>query len=380
MKSKSKFLVAILIGLYLICQATYSQDDDILFRRHIISSGWNGLLYGVALDLIFELDGAAAVGVPIITAGGSALLPLLTNPSKSITPGSLMLSGHGKSIGWAHGFSIATLIGGEDAWESEENDTYKMTIGLGALTSIGLGILGNSLGKNSNWTEGQMALYRHYGWVMPYTGFSLAAAFSEEPRIFGGAVLLFGAGGYLIADKVNRWNEFTRGDIRATQVLSLLNGGLGYGIFSEEVDFDEDSFDMINWLYPAAGFLSGTIISHLWLKNANMTPQQGLSTGYAAAGGAILGLGIALATGSDKLTPYYMIPYATGLGAYIYMVERIRKKNSSSAFHNVKHNKSWDIALMPQNLIINEKIRNKGFMTDGRYGGMLPLFSASVKF
>ena len=120
----------------------------------------------------------------------------------------MVLSGHGKIIGWAHGFALATFIGGGNAWN---RDNYKLTIGLGAMTSIGLGILGNSLGKDYNWTDGQVALYRHYGWVGPFTGISLSAAFSDEPRFYGASVVLFGAGGYLLADKIFRWNEYTRG-------------------------------------------------------------------------------------------------------------------------------------------------------------------------
>lgn len=378
MKSIIKFSSVLLIVLYLAVQNSIAQDE-ILFRRYIISSGWNGLFYGGALDIITGLDGAGAAGVPVITAGACALMPLLTNSSKTITPNQLVLTSHGRTLGWAHGFALATLIGGRDAWESDNSNNYKYTVGLGALSSIGLGILGNSLGKNKDWSEGQVALYRHYGWIMPFTGFSIMAAFSDEPRLFGGSILLFGAGGYYLADKINSWHEFTRGEVRATQVLTMLNTGLGYGIFADNQDINE-SFNRTDWLIPAAGALSGTFLGHLWLKNTNLTPQQGMTTAYAAAGGAIIGLGIALVVNSEKVAPWYLIPYATGLGAYAFTVEKLRKKNSVQTFLPVNNKNNFQVAFMPQNLFLNNKMQNNSFMINGRLIVMQPVFAASVTF
>ncbi|HPT21955.1 MAG TPA: hypothetical protein PLR88_08435 [Bacteroidales bacterium] len=368
-----------LILFTLASQNLFSQNEDVLFRKYVISSGWNGLLYGGAIDAIAELDGAAAGGVPIITSGVCVLIPLISNTSKTITANQLMLSGHGRTIGWVHGAAFSSLVLGENAWEDEGNDYYKMTIGLSALSSIGLGMLGNSLGKNNDWTEGQVALYRHYGWIMPFTGFSVAAAFSDDIRVFGGSILLFGAGGYLLGNKVNNMHEYTRGDIRATRVLTVLNGGLGYGILTD-LQSDNEINDA-TWLIPAAGVLSGTLISHLWLKDADLSPQQGLTTAYASTGGAIIGLGIAMIVDSENATPWYLIPYATGLGAYAYAVEHFKRKNIAFNFIPANRKKSnWDLAFMPQNLLLNSKMQSRGYLVNGRLTGMQPVFSASVTF
>ncbi|MBM3421537.1 MAG: hypothetical protein FJY11_10435, partial [Bacteroidetes bacterium] len=167
-----KIFVVAAMTLLLMGQGLYGQDD-IIFRRHIIKSGYHGLLYGIAADVIFEIDGAAAAGIPVITAGASVLIPLLTNSDKSIDFDAMILSGHGKSIGWAHGFSVAALAFGENLFDE---DKYKLTVGMGALSSIGGGFLGKGLAKNNLWSEGRVELYRHYGWVMPFAGFSTVAA------------------------------------------------------------------------------------------------------------------------------------------------------------------------------------------------------------
>jgi hypothetical protein len=373
MKRKYKIPFFVIMTLVFMIQNSNAQDE-ILFRRHLVISGINGSFYGLAIDAMAEIDEGAAAGIPIISAGASVLVPLLTNSTHPISPNSMVLSNHGKLIGWVHGFALATLIGGEKAWD----DGYKLTLGLGVVTSIGLGILGNSLGKNSSWTEGQVATYRHYGWTMPFTGVSIMAAISDEPRLIAASDLIFGAGSYFLADKVYKNYQYTRGDVRAIQLLTILNGGLGFGILADKADRGNESRSDL--LFPAIGVLSGTLIGQVWLKNVNLTTKQGLQAAYATTGGAILGFGFALFTGSDNITPYYVIPYITGLGAYAIVVESMRKKNKTQGFIHEQQKTNWEIAFMPQNMFLNSKISNNGYLLNGRITGMQPLFAASLRF
>jgi len=376
MKIIIRFISGISLVLLIFSQSASAQDD-ILFRKYVVSSGINGFYYGFAIDLITSASGGAAAGIPVLSAGVSALIPLMSNSARTISENSYVLSGHGKAVGWAHGAALATLIGGEDAWTG---NNYKLSVALGAATSIGLGILGKNLGKTTNWSDGQVALYRHYGWVGPFTGISLMAAFSDSPRAYGASVLVFGAGGYLLADRIYKWNEFTRGDVRATQVLSILNGGLGFGIVMSLTENANRDFKRTDLLVPAIGVLSGSMLSHLWLKDIKLSPKQGLMTAYATSGGAVLGLGIALITESDKIAPYYIIPYLTGLGAYAYAVETFRKNNGTQSFTPGAKKSNWDFSFMPQNAILNSKMPSKGYMVNGRLVGMQPLFAASLTF
>jgi hypothetical protein len=105
-----------------------------------------------------------------------------------------------------------------------------------------------------------------------------------------------------------------------------------------------------------------------------------MTTVYAASGGALIGLGIALLINSDQVTPWYLIPYATGLGSFTLAVEMLKKRNATQAFLPVKNKGSWNFALMPQNLYLNNKMQNNGFMTNGRLVGMQPVFAASLTF
>ena len=375
--AKSLFVIVILFSAF--GQRSFSQSDEILFRRHILLSGYNGLYYGLAFDYIFGVKDAAAAGLPVITAGTCALVPLLTNSSKTITSNQLLLTSHGQTLGWAHGFGLSCLIFGNNLFDSEAQS--KITTGLAAGSSIGMGLIGRHLALTKDWSEGRVALYRHYGWVGPFTGFSIAASFSDDARVFGAAIILGGISGYYIADKVNDHHEFSRGSVRAIQVLSAFNTALGYCIFADtETDDGDLSINRIGWLYPAIGAVSGTMVGQLVLKNMDLTPAQGMTSIYAAGGGALIGLGIALITNSDDFTPYYLIPYVTGVGAYGTALALIKKNTVSGSSVDLQNGKRWNFSFMPQNLYLNNKIADMGYKYKGRQIGLQPLFSASLTF
>ncbi len=380
---KNRIITSVLTCVILLIsvQSLSAQDDQLLFRKRILSSTWNSFLYGDAVVVIGEMKGAAAVGIPVIAAGAGALVPLLTNESRPVTTNMLQLTNHGQTIGWFDGFAFSALIFGNDFFDSNK---YKVTLGLGAATSIGLGILGKSLGKNKDWSEGQVALYRHYGWVGPMITSFTAMTFADDPRVYGGAFLLGGAGGYLLGDVVNNWNEFTRGEVTATRTLTIMNGILGGCILADIQDYaktDELYFKGAEFLIPAAGIAAGTAIGHFWLKDTKLTPRQGMTTVYAAGGGAILGLGLALVVNSEAPTLWYSIPYATSLGAYAFAVEKMRKKNSSIGFRSDDKMSNWDFAFMPYNIMLNNKIEKAGgYLNNGRTVGMQPLFAATFTF
>jgi hypothetical protein len=374
MGKKTRISSIMVFTLLLFSQMSNAQDE-ILFRRHLVNSGINGFFYGLAIDALADLTGGPAAGVAIVSSGTAVIIPLLTNSTRTITSNSMVLSAHGKFVGWAHGIALATLVGGENVIDG---DNYKAAIAMGALTSISLGIVGNSLGRTNTWSEGQVALYRHYGWSIPLAGVTLTGAFTDKPRMVAASDLIFGFSSYFLADKVYKNYQFSRGDVRAIQVLTILNGGLGFGISFDKADRGISSRSDL--LFPSLGVLSGTLIGQAWLKNANLSRTQGLQTAYATTGGAVIGFGLALITGSEYITPYYVIPYLTGLGAYAIAVESMRKKNISQPSLGDNHKNNWNIAFMPQNIYLNSRIKQQVLRQNGRSSGFLPCMAASLTF
>ncbi len=389
MKNKiiTSFLVMILL-LVSVWSVSAQNQDDLLFRRRVVSSGFNSFLYGTALVAIIEPSSDAAIaGVPIVAAGVGALVPVLLNERMPITANQLTLTNHGQLIGWVHGFGLSALILGDGLFDDdgEEEDGIgtdaKIAIGLGALTSIGMGIAGKSIGKNKPWSEGQASMLSYWGTIGPAITALTVGSFVEDPRVIGLSILAGGAGGYLTANAINRSDSYTRGDVRAIGTLTVMNGLLGGFIASDIIEDDvEDNLGQWALIIPAAGIASGALIGQAWLKNAELTPRQGLTTIWGASGGALLGLGVALLVNSDSMTPWYAIPYATSLGAYALTVEMLKKKNAGMVSLTDRSKNNWNFSFMPQNYFLNEKISSSGFKVNGQNARMQPLFAASVTF
>lgn len=380
MNSKTiKSTLVLFLMLITVWGASAQTDQDLVFRKRVFSSAVNGFYYGSALIAIAQPEnGAAIAGIPIITTGLGVLAPIVLNDRYPLNMNQVILGQHGQFIGWGHGASLSLLVMGDNITNGKN---FKVAVGAGALGSIGLGILGKSLGKKMDWSEGQAAMLSLWGNVGPATTTLASMTFNNDDlRVLGGAFLLGGAAGYFVGNAVNKADTYTRGDVRATGALATLNTALGTCIYFDIAgDIDNESADW-GWLFPAAGVVSGTLIGQAWMKNTNLTPRQGMNAIWMASGGAVLGLGIALIINSDSFTPWYAIPYATSLGAFAYAIESSRRKNASLAFDSNGNWNKWSFSLMPQNIFLNQKISENGYKINGNRVLMQPLFSASLSF
>jgi hypothetical protein len=333
-----------------------------------------GIVYGTAIVTVLEgWRGGGAAGIPLLAAGTATLIPILTIKDKKVTYNSLRLSLHGKTMGLLHGAALALLISGENV-----NQNEKLFLGLATLSSIALGRVGYNLGRDKSWSKGRAALYSHYGLLMPFEGLALDAALKiEDPRIYAATFLAFGAGGYLIADRIAQWNDFTVGDITSTQTLAALNALLGLGILIDITSNSEGGPGLL--MIPAAGALTGTIAGHFWLKDARLSNQQGRNTALATAGGAAIGLGLTAILAFKSITPYYILPYLTGMSTYALFVNKYKKDNQLAFFKPEKDSR-WVVNLMPQNILLNREIINAANTRPGKQPVFLPAFSATLHF
>jgi len=362
----------------LVNESPSLQESDVYsgerskYSQYIFTSGLFGLLYGGAAVYILDISGGGAAAIPLLAAGASTLIPMLTIKDKNVSYNSLNLSIHGKTMGALQGAAFGLLMTGDNIEEG------KLILGVSALSSIGLGRLGYTLGRDKPWSEGRAALYAHYGMLMPFEGIALVAAFeSEAPRLYAASSLVFGAGGYLIADQIAKRNNFTRGDITATTTLSALNAILGFCIISDISS--ESDIKASHFLIPAAGALGGTLVSHLWLKNAHLTNQQGRNTALATTGGAVIGLGLTAIFSPESATPYYLVSYATGLASYAILLEKYKRNNNLALLDQDKKSR-WNVNFMPQNLFFNKQIGKYALANPGKRIDLLPAFSASLNF
>lgn len=346
-----------------------------MYTQYLITSGLFGSFYGGAAIAFFELEDneGLATGLPLLTAGASVLIPILTLKDKFVSYNSLSLAIHGKAIGAMQGLALGAVLTGDNV------DEGKLLLAISTASSIALGRLGYSLGKYKPWTEGRAGLYSYYGTLMPFEGLALVGAFNiEDPRVYGLASLGFGAGGYLIADRIAGNHDFTIGDLNATGTLAGINALLGFLILADLAEYS-DEFNPSLFLIPAAGALGGTIAGHLVTRDAKLTTQQGRNIALATAGGEAVGLGLTTIFTPESMFPYYAVSYITGLSAYAIMVGIYKKTNNLSYSDNLKKSR-WDINIMPQNLVLNRKIASYAFQHPEKRIDFLPAFSATLNF
>ena len=357
------------------------QEPDIftgetsMYTQYLISSGIFGAIYGGEAVAILGLGNneGAATSIPLLAAGASVLIPVLTIKDKYIPYNSLSLSIQGKAIGALQGLALGALLTGDNVEEG------KLLMAISAASSIGLGKLGYYLGKTKPWSEGRVALYAHYGVLLPLEGLAIVGAVeAEDPRIYGLTSLAFGVGGYLIADQIANKNDLTKGDVNAIGTLAVMNGLLGMLIVSD-IEEDSDVFKSSDLLIPAAGALAGTLIGHLSVKNAGLTNQQGRNIALASAGGSAIGLGLVSIFTPEKITPYYVLPYITGMTTYAITLGIYKKKNNLTLTENRMH-PGWDLDIMPQNIFLNKKIAPFAFANPGKRIDFLPAFAAKFRF
>jgi hypothetical protein len=343
------------------------------YSQYLISSGIFGFFYGASFNVFFDIYGGGASAIPLLAAGASTLIPVLSLKDKNVTYNSLALNFHGKTVGALQGAALGFLITGDNI------DEGKLILALSTASSIALGRVGYNLGKNKPWTQGQAALYSHYGFIMPLEGLALMAAFEvDDPRLYGLSSLAFGAGGYYIADRVGKSYDFTRGDITAVTTFTSMNAILGFSIISDMAVRNETG--PVTLLVPAIGAIGGTLLGQEWVKGAHLTNQQGRNVALATTGGAVIGLGLTAVFSPETGTPYYIVSYITGMTTYAILMNKYKTNFSKTALIDHDKKSKWNFGFMPQNILVNRKIASFALANPGKRVNFLPAFSASVTF
>jgi hypothetical protein len=350
--------------------------DKSTFTNYIVSSGFYGYYYGITALYVFDskLKDQSVLAIPMLTAGVSVLVPLLTIKQESATYSSIKLSRHGKLVGLMHGAAFGLILSDNDGPDG------KLIMGLSSLGSISLGYLGYRLERNMQPTPGNAALYSYYGTLMPLEGLALASALEvDDPRVVGFSILVGGAGGYLLADRISKSYSFTPGDITSTKAFTFLNALLGLGLVWDINSRSSDDHPAALMLIPMATTLGGSFISHAWLKNAKLTSQQGRNTALAAGAGVLIGYGVSTLADPKFNHPRYILPYLSGLVSYSTMLMINKKINRPHSLTAENKNK-LDFSFMPQNILLNQKYGKIHSSLSGWQTLNFPVISASYNF
>ena len=315
-------------------------------KKYRLYNGIYGFAYGAALIPILGIqEYGISYGLPFLMAGGSLLLPVI-NPAKyeNMTYSSVLLNRHGKFFGLIDGISLSLLLFG-----AEGEASGKAALSLAVVGSMGMGEIGFQLGKNKNWTEGQITSYTHYSIVSLLFATGLYGSFAGDfnPRLYGGIVLTSQVAGYLLAASLYRKYNFTRGDILSSGSFTFFSTLLGIGLIGQI----ESSDDQRKLLLPTAALMGGSILSHSLTRNRNLTASQGWKINYVAGAGGLIGLGTAFIISPEEITLYFLLPAAGGLIGWGAMLKSSSKSNRAS----INRNATLTYKIQPENYFYNQR-------------------------
>jgi hypothetical protein len=358
------------------------QQDDAMadegnrsaYIQHLWYSGYYGFYYGLASNYLLNLDGPGAAGLPFVSAGVCTLIPMLTLENKKVTTNSLLLAGHGKLVGAWHGAALGFLIMGDN----NSTASQKLKVSMAMISSISLGRLGFRLGERESLSQGQVALYRHYGLLMPMEGVAVGIATkSDNPRVFSALTMGFGAAGYLMANQFGKMHDFSRGDVIGMKTLTVLNAELGFGILLDVANRNGE-IKPAHALIPAFMAMGGTLLGQALYKDIHLSAQQGRYSMYGASGGALIGLGLTVMVQPEEVTPYYIVPYLTGLTTYLLFSRKFLLENNTRRLLDQSMSR-WNFDFSPQNIFYAKKMGRIQSMNPSLYPTP-PLFTATLRF
>jgi len=336
-----------------------AQQNDFDFRpRDRFTNGIYGLYYGASFSVAFEIDGPAAIGIPLITAGLWQLGPII-NPKKyeGITYNTVRASNSGKFLGLLYGASLGLALAGE----SEER--ARLAFALSSVGSIALGEVGFQYGKRNKLTEGHVEMMRHYGLLVPgVTLLGLGAAQTDNPNLIGASLLAGGITGLMIGNSVSKKYSYTAGDVNAIGSFTLISTGLGATLAAATIDTDESSGLL---LIPAATAIAGTIIGQRMVKGVKLTRKQGSTINLTSGGAALIGLGIVAMTSTDSPGVIIGVPSVLALLAHQAVFRSYKTKNLTDGLKlGLGETESTNLSLRitPESYLTNKTLSDRIYM------------------
>jgi len=325
-------------------------------RDRAINIGY-GIVYGVSIAAIAEIEGAAFLGVPLITGGLWALGPIM-NPNKyeNIDRSVLRASNTGKLLGFGYGAAAGLMFGGDG------DNTWKLALGLGTAGSIALGEIGFQNQKKNRFSEGHIEMLRLYGLIGPWlTAGTLGVVGVENTNVLGAGLLAGGIAGLIVGNKVSHKYPYTRGDVDYITSLTVLSTGLGFAAMAEALNNDNAGSAVL--LIPMAGTILGTWLGQRSVKGVNLTNKQGSSILFSSGGAALVGLGILIIAESENPTMWIGLPTLLGLGAQQFLFQKYKRENlaNKSLSGSIGKDKKIDYSLKftPENYFVNKQMAER---------------------
>ncbi len=335
------------------------QEDFNLRARDRVVNGLYGLYYGASIASILEIESGASVGIPLVMAGLWQLGPVI-NPKKyeDITVETVRAGNTGKILGLVYGGAAGLAISGDS------DNNYKWVLGLSSVGSIAMGEIMFQNQKKKHHSLGYIDIVRYHGFLGPIVTTVGYLSIDENPYIIGASALAGGIGGMIIGNSVAKKYDYTQGDADVISSLTWITTGLGAAVAAESINEDTNR-GLI--LIPVATAIAGSVFGHRSVKGVYFTSRQGSTISLASGGAALVGLGAVAIAEADRLGWYFGVPSVCALVMHQVLYSSYKKKNLEQNFkmgQNNDHPVHFSMNVMPENYIMQKQITEKQFFSN----------------
>ncbi len=338
-----------------------NERDTELLLGHILFSGVSGIVYGVQMNYIFDIESyTSSAGLTMLLSGGSMLIPVFSPRYDHINANSLWLRAHGKTMGGLYGYFFSAALFGDNIFETYDYSGYDyienrnkkpFALTMSLLSSVSLGHLGFYLGNNKSWTDGRIATYQYYGYALPALSTGLYYSFTESSDIRDYGMLISASVplGYYAAHQLANKIEYTRGDMTAIINNSVIGGMVGASVLAYG-DFNSSKA----LLWPIAGGVLGSFTGHYTYKSFHISRQEGRRLNYATIGGGLIGLGVTFLADPEEGGTYFLVPALFGAIGYGSLLKYYYKQPRFTSIS--KYGDNIDFSIHPESFIINKHL------------------------
>lgn len=300
-----------------IAPAQQTSSPDQSGRSGLIwtSVAYSLLFYGWALPTVLDItDGKKAVGLYMMVGTAGFFVPFLGTRNAAVTEGTAALTATGAGLGTLHGILLPYLF------YDKNGVSARGVIGSAMLVSIGEGIAGYVIGKNSNIGVGKAEMVGTLGGLYGgLTGFLLGASFGFADNIDDRATsirplvattLAGSVAGMYFADYLTDVEFYTGGDaaiVNTTVPLALFNMTSILSLTTVTTATERKLYSAL----AAASLFGGAIVGNALVAGRDFETSDASIMLYGTLGGGLFGLGVGYFTSVADRT----LPLLTSLGA-----------------------------------------------------------------
>lgn len=279
------------------------------------------ILYGAGVPEVLDVnDGRATIGLYMVTAGASFLVPYFVTADQPITWGMANLAFSGATRGAAHGVLLTLAL----ADNTSGDQTLTAAMAFSMLEMVGGALYGHSA-KLSAGDAHLLGVGADFGafWLAGYSASAMwDSSSSQMQHTVTGAALAGAAAGFVAGEYYRGERKVTWGDAEFLRMSGLLGGFAGL-TFSDWLGLmDNQTGERYIPSLAVASSMAGAVLGDYLGNGQDFTVGQSLLVDLGTVTGGLLAAGLTYLIGDfDGSTPYLtagLVGSATGYGLSYY--------------------------------------------------------------